>query len=60
MLWIVRHPKNLWDERYQHPYTKFLWYGQNYADNGNHYGYFLCFALAGMPPFFRFFGASFI
>jgi len=58
MLWIVRHRRNLWDERYQHPFTKFSGLVKIMPTTATIMGIFM-FALAGMPPF-PFFGENFI
>lgn len=59
MLWIVRHPKNLWDERYQHPYTKFSGLVKIMPTTATIMGIFM-FALAGMPPFSVFWGKLYL
>ena len=59
MLWIVRHPKNLWDERYQHPFTKFSGLVKIMPTTATIMGIFM-FALAGMPPFSVFWGKFYL
>lgn len=59
MLWIVRHRKNLWDERYQHPYTKFSGLVKIMPTTATIMGIFM-FALAGMPPFSVFWGKLYL
>ena len=59
MLWIVRHRKNLWDERYQHPYTKFSGLVKLMPATATIMGIFM-FALAGMPPFSVFWGKLYL
>jgi NADH-quinone oxidoreductase subunit N len=59
MLWIVRHRENLWDERYQHPYTKFSGLVKIMPTTATIMGIFM-FALAGMPPFSVFWGKLYL
>ncbi len=59
MLWIVRHRENLWDERYQHPYTKFSGLVKIMPMTATIMGIFM-FALAGMPPFSVFWGKLYL
>lgn len=59
MLWIVRHRKNLWDERYQHPFTKFSGLVKIMPTTATIMGIFM-FALAGMPPFSVFWGKLYL
>ncbi|AFL67496.1 NADH-quinone oxidoreductase subunit NuoN [Sulfurospirillum barnesii] len=59
MLWIVRHRKNLWDERYQHPFTKFSGLIKIMPATATIMGIFM-FALAGMPPFSVFWGKLYL
>lgn len=59
ILWIVRHRKNLWDERYQHPYTKFSGLVKLMPATATIMGIFM-FALAGMPPFSVFWGKLYL
>jgi NADH-quinone oxidoreductase subunit N len=59
MLWIVRHKKNLWDERYQHPFTKFSGLIKIMPATATIMGIFM-FALAGMPPFSVFWGKLYL
>ncbi|ACZ11189.1 NADH-quinone oxidoreductase subunit NuoN [Sulfurospirillum deleyianum] len=59
MLWIVRHRKNLWDERYQHPFTKFSGLVKIMPATATIMGIFM-FALAGMPPFSVFWGKLYL
>lgn len=59
MLWIVRHEKNLWDERYQHPYSKFAGMVKIMPITATVMGIFM-FALAGMPPFSVFWGKLYL
>lgn len=59
MLWIVRHRKNLWDERYQHPFTKFSGMVKIMPIVATIMAIFM-FALAGMPPFSVFWGKLYL
>lgn len=59
MLWIVRHRKNLWDERYQHPYSKFSGMVKIMPVMATIMGIFM-FALAGLPPFSVFLGKFYL
>lgn len=59
MLWIVRHRKNLWDERYQHPFTKFSGMIKIMPIMATIMAIFM-FALAGMPPFSVFWGKLYL
>lgn len=59
MLWIFRHRKNLWDERYQHPFTKFSGIVKIMPITATIMGLFM-FALAGMPPFSVFWGKLYL
>ena len=59
MLWIVRHRKNLWDERYQHPFSKFSGMVKIMPATATIMGIFM-FALAGMPPFSVFWGKLYL
>ena len=59
MLWIVRHRKNLWDERYQHPFTKFSGMVKIMPVVATIMAIFM-FALAGMPPFSVFWGKLYL
>jgi NADH-quinone oxidoreductase subunit N len=59
MLWAVRHRKNLWDERYQHPFTKFSGMVKIMPMTATIMGVFM-FALAGMPPFSVFWGKLYL
>jgi len=59
MLWIVRHRRNLWDERYQHPFTKFSGLVKIMPTTATIMGIFM-FALAGMPPFSVFWGKLYL
>lgn len=59
MLWIVRHRKNLWDERYQHPFTKFSGMIKVMPIMATIMAIFM-FALAGMPPFSVFWGKLYL
>ena len=59
MLWATRHRKNLWDERYQHPFSKFSGMVKIMPANAVLMGIFM-FALAGMPPFSVFWGKLYL
>lgn len=59
MLWATRHRKNLWDNRYQHPFTKFSGMIKVMPTNAVIMGIFM-FALAGMPPFSVFWGKLYL
>ena len=59
MLWIVRHRQNLWDERYQHPFSKFSGMIKIMPITATIMGIFM-FALAGMPPFSVFWGKLYL
>lgn len=59
MLWMVRHRKNLWDERYQHPYSKFSGMVKIMPITATIMAIFM-FALAGMPPFSVFWGKLYL
>jgi len=59
MLWATRHRKNLWHERYQHPFSKFSGMIKVMPTNAVIMGIFM-FALAGMPPFSVFWGKLYL
>ncbi len=59
MLWIARHRKNLWDSRYQHPFTKFSGMAKISPMMATIIAVFM-FALAGMPPFSVFWGKLYL
>ncbi len=59
MLWIARHKRNLWDERYQHPFTKFSGMVKVSPMMATIMGIFM-FTLAGMPPFSVFWGKLYL
>ncbi len=59
MLWASRHRKNLWDERYQHPFSKFSGMIKIMPTNAVIMAIFM-FALAGMPPFSVFWGKLYL
>ncbi|MBL0703036.1 MAG: NADH-quinone oxidoreductase subunit NuoN [Sulfurospirillum sp.] len=59
MLWATRHRKNLWDNRYQHPFTKFSGMIKIMPAYAVVMGIFM-FALAGMPPFSVFWGKLYL
>jgi len=59
MLWAMRHRKNLWDNRYQHPFTKFSGMVKVMPTSAVIMGIFM-FALAGMPPFSVFWGKLYL
>ncbi len=59
MLWATRHRKNLWDERYQHPFVKFSGMIKIMPGNAIVMAIFM-FALAGMPPFSVFWGKLYL
>jgi len=59
MLWATRHRQNLWDGRYQHPFSKFSGMIKIMPVNAVIMGVFM-FALAGMPPFSVFWGKLYL
>ena len=59
MIWIVRHEKNLWDKRYQHPFSKFSGMVKIMPITATIMGVFM-FALSGMPPFSVFWGKLYL
>ncbi len=59
MLWIARHKKNLWDSRYQHPFTKFSGLVKVSPMMAMIMAVFM-FTLAGMPPFSVFWGKLYL
>ncbi len=59
MIWIFRHRKNLWDERFQHPFTKFSGLIKIMPTSATIMAIFM-FALAGMPPFSVFWGKLYL
>lgn len=59
MLWATRHRLNLWDNRYQHPYSKFSGMIKLAPTNAVVMGIFM-FGLAGMPPFSVFWGKLYL
>jgi len=59
MLWVTRHRQNLWDSRYQHPFSKFSGMIKVMPANAVLMGIFM-FALAGMPPLSVFWGKLYI
>ncbi len=59
MLWIARHKRNLWDTRYQHPFTKFSGMVKVSPMMATIFGVFM-FTLAGMPPFSVFWGKLYV
>ncbi len=59
MLWMTRHRKNLWDERYQHPFSKFAGLVQVKPYMATVMAVFM-FALAGMPPLSVFWGKLYL
>ena len=59
MLWIARNKKNLWDKRYQHPFSKFSGMIKVSPMMATLMGLFM-FALAGMPPFSVFWGKLYL
>lgn len=59
MLWAMRNRKNLWDERYQHPYSKFAGMIKTMPIAAVILGIFM-FALAGLPPFSVFWGKLYL
>ncbi len=59
MLWIARNRKNLWDARYQHPFSKFSGMVKVSPMMATLMGLFM-FALAGMPPFSVFWGKLYL
>ena len=59
MLWITRHRRNLWDSRYQHPFTKFSGMAKVSPMMATVFAVFM-FTLAGMPPFSVFWGKLYL
>lgn len=59
MLWMTRHRKNLWDERYQHPFNKFAGLVKVNPTMAAVMAVFM-FALAGMPPLSVFWGKLYL
>jgi NADH-quinone oxidoreductase subunit N len=59
MLWMTRHKKNLWDERYQHPFTKFAGLVKVSPIMAITMAVFM-FALAGLPPLSVFWGKLYL
>jgi len=59
MLWIARHRRNLWDSRYQHPFTKFSGMAKVSPMMATIFAVFM-FTLAGMPPFSVFWGKLYL
>jgi NADH-quinone oxidoreductase subunit N len=59
MLWATRNRQNLWDSRYQHPFTKFSGMVKIMPVSAVVMGIFM-FALAGMPPFSVFWGKLYL
>lgn len=59
MLWIARHKRNLWDSRYQHPFTKFSGMAKVSPMMATIFAVFM-FTLAGMPPFSVFWGKLYL
>jgi NADH-quinone oxidoreductase subunit N len=59
MLWMTRHKKNLWDERYQHPFTKFAGLVKVSPIMATTMAVFM-FALAGLPPLSVFWGKLYL
>ena len=59
MLWAVRHRENLWDKRYQHPFTKFSGMIKIMPTMATIMAIFM-FALAGMPPLSVFWGKMYL
>lgn len=59
MLWISRNKQNLWDKRYQHPFTKFSGMIKVSPMAATIMAVFM-FSLAGMPPFSVFWGKLFL
>jgi len=59
MLWITRHRRNLWDSRYQHPFTKFSGMVKVSPMMATIFAVFM-FTLAGMPPLSVFWGKLYL
>jgi NADH-quinone oxidoreductase subunit N len=59
LLWITRNKKNLWDQRFQHPYSKFSGMVKVAPVAATIMGIFM-FSLAGIPPFAVFWGKLFL
>lgn len=59
MLWSARNKQNLWDARYQHPFTKFSGMVKVSPMAATIMAVFM-FALAGIPPFSIFWGKLFL
>jgi NADH-quinone oxidoreductase subunit N len=59
MLWITRNKQNLWDQRFQHPFSKFSGMVKVAPVAATIMGVFM-FSLAGIPPFSVFWGKLFL
>lgn len=59
MLWATRSKQNLWDKRYQHPFSKFAGMVKVAPIAATIMGVFM-FSLAGIPPFSVFWGKIFL
>ena len=59
MLWISRHKKRRFDQRYDHPYEKFSGLIQIMPMGAVIMGLFM-FSLAGVPPFSVFWGKIYV
>lgn len=55
MLWVSRHKKHIWDDRFDHPYEKFSGMIQIMPMGAIIMGIFML-SLAGLPPFALFWG----
>ncbi|MBE0491591.1 MAG: NADH-quinone oxidoreductase subunit NuoN [Sulfurospirillum sp.] len=59
VLWMTRHKKNLWDERYQHPFVKFKGLAKINPFMATMMAFFM-FSLAGVPPLSVFWGKLYL
>jgi NADH-quinone oxidoreductase subunit N len=59
MLWSTRNKQNLWDQRFQHPFSKFSGMVKVSPIAATIMGVFM-FSLAGIPPFSVFWGKLFL
>lgn len=59
MLWVSRHKRHIWDDRFDHPYEKFSGMVQIMPMGAIIMGIFML-SLAGIPPFALFWGKFYI
>jgi len=59
MLWVSRHKKHIWDDRFDHPYEKFSGMIQIMPMGAIIMGIFML-SLAGVPPFALFWGKMYL